>query len=675
MRFAISLLVYICLASLVGTVVPQGRTPNAYIDQFGPFWFEVLDKFSIWHIYNNWWFLLTMAFLVVSTTLCLVRNAPKMLKEANSFREQIRTSSLRSFHHRVELDTPRDITSASGSVQAWLKKQGYGLRLRTEGDAVLIAAKKGSGNRLGYIFAHAAIVIICVGGLLDSELPVRLQIWLFGKTPIVENMLIADVPAQGRLSLRNPSYRANVLVPEGSARDTAVVNVDDGALVQPLPFSLKLKKFIVDYYSTGMPSRFASEVEVTDPDTGKSFDATIQVNEPLHFKGVTVYQSSFDDGGSEVELIGHSLTGEKIVELELKARVGQSSDIKFAGPGKEVKADITKLRPINVEDLTAGEPSAPKALAEHVASVTGSAAGKKNANLRNVGPSIEYRLTDASGQTTLFHNYMLPVELDGMSVFLAGVQEPGRPGFRYLRIPADDHGSVKEFMLLRAALADPAMRKQAAANLVQSYRGSAAEQKALQTSAERALDTFATGGLGAISEFLERNVPKAEQQRAADIVARLLSSSVAELYRLTRARAGLPPIADTPEELTKAENWSRLAVAALSDLAFYPAPVLFTLKSFDHVQASVFQVSRTPGKLIVYIGCLLLVLGVFTMFYVRDRRIWVWLRPTEHAGGTSVLAAMTSQKRTLDFNREFEQLQLALARLNASQQTPPTAVH
>jgi cytochrome c biogenesis protein len=488
-------------------------------------------------------------------------------------------------------------------------------------------------------------------------------------------MLIADVPEQGRLSLRNPSYRANVLVPEGSARDTAVVNVDDGALVQPLPFNLKLKKFIVDYYSTGMPSRFASEVEVTDPDTGKSFDATIEVNEPLHFKGVTVYQSSFDDGGSEVELVGHSLTGEKIVELELKARVGQSSDIKFAGPGKEVKADITKLRPINVEDLTAGEPATPKALSEHVASVTGSAAGKKNANLRNVGPSIEYRLTDASGQTTLFHNYMLPVELDGMSVFLAGVQEPGQSGFRYLRIPADDHGSVKEFMLLRAALADPAMRKQAAANLVQNYRGSAVEQKALQTSAERALDTFATGGLGAISEFLERNVPKAEQQRAADIIARLLSSSVAELYRLTRVRAGVAAIGDSPEEQTKAENWSRLAVAALSDLAFYPAPVLFTLKSFDHVQASVFQVSRTPGKLIVYLGCLLLVLGVFTMFYVRDRRIWVWLRPTEHAGGTSVLAAMTSQKRTLDFNREFEQLQSALGRLNPSTPIPSTAVH
>ena len=118
------------------------------------------------------------------------------------------------------------------------------------------------------------------------------------------------------------------------------------------------------------------------------------------------------------------------------------------------------------------------------------------------------------------------------------------------------------------------------------------------------------------------------------------------------------------DQLETQANWSRLAVAALSDLAHYPAPLLLTLKSFTHVQASVFQVSRTPGKSLVYLGCLLLVLGVFTMFYVRDRRIWVWLRPSEHLGGTRVLAAMTSQKRTLDFNREFDRFKLALNKLS-----------
>jgi cytochrome c biogenesis protein len=664
MRFSISLLVFICMASLIGTVVAQGRSANAYIDQFGPFWFEVLDRFSLWHIYNSWWFLVTMAFLVLSTSLCLIRNAPKMLKETRSFRENIRASSLRAFHHKIELDTVREVSSATASVQAWLQRQGYAVRQRADGDSLLLAAKRGSGNRLGYIFAHAAIVIICVGGLLDSELPIRLQVWLFGKTPIVENMMIADVPERGRLSVNNPSFRANVLVPEGSARGSAIITVDDGALVQPLPFTLTLKKFVVDYYSTGMPSRFMSQVEVTDPDTGKKFDANIEVNEPLHFKGVTVYQSSFDDGGSEVELVGYPLAGPSAATFALKALVGQASEIALGASGQSVKAEVTKLRTINVEDLSAGEPSAPKEFGEHVASVTGSAAGKKNKNLRNIGPSVEYRLTDASGQTTTFNQYMLPAELDGSRVLLAGIQEPGRSGFRYLRMPVDELDTVGEFMRVRAALASPEDRKEASWRLARTYQGSVTDQQALQTSGERALDTFAQGGLQAISRFLETNVPLAEQQRAADIVLRLLGSSMHELRGLTRERSGLPALGTSATELELAANWSRLAVAALSDLTLYPAPLMLTLKSFNHIQASVFQVSRTPGKWIVYLGCLFLVVGVFTMFYVRDRRIWVWLRPAEHLNGTRVLAAMTSQKRTLDFNREFDRFKLALDKLS-----------
>jgi cytochrome c biogenesis protein len=86
MRFAVSLLMFICIASLIGTVLQQNQAPSSYVDRFGPFWFVLFDKFSIWHIYNSWWFLLIMAFLVVSTTLCLIRNTPKMLKDARSIR-------------------------------------------------------------------------------------------------------------------------------------------------------------------------------------------------------------------------------------------------------------------------------------------------------------------------------------------------------------------------------------------------------------------------------------------------------------------------------------------------------------------------------------------------------------------------------------------------------------
>lgn len=660
MRFAISLLVIISVASVIGTVIPQNRPENTYIDQFGPFWFEVLEKFSVWSIYNSGWFLVIMAFLVISTSVCLIRNTPKMLRDMRSFREHVRVSSLRAFHHKVELDTVRGLPDSQLAIKSWLTGQGYAVKVREESEGILLAAKRGSGNRIGYIAAHAAIVIICIGGLLDSELPVRLQIWLFGKSPIVENMLIADVPASGRLSVDNPSFRANLLVPEGGSRANAVVNVGDAALVQPLPFSLSLKKFIVDYYSTGMPSRFASEVTVTDPADGKTFDATIEVNEPLRYKGVTVYQSSFDDGGSLIELLAFPLSGSKPGPFELKKRVGESVELPVGNTGSKVKLEVSGLRPINVEDLTSGEPQ-PKAVIEHVAAVTGSAASKRDKHLQNLGPSVEYRITDDSGQVQRFHNYMLPVDLDGDRVILAGVAQGNTENYRYLRIPADESASPLEFMQLRAALADPEARRQAAKLFAQNNVPEGANREALELSAQRALDTFADGGLQGLSQFLELNVPPQELPRAADVVVRLLGSTMTELRAVARERASLAPIdAAEPDQV----RWVQLAVAALSDLQMYPAPILFSMKSFDLVQASVFQVSRAPGMLIVYLGCLLLTIGVFAMFYVRDRRIWVWLKREPDEQGTHVLAAMTSQKRTLDFNREFERFKQALSRLD-----------
>jgi cytochrome c biogenesis protein len=666
MRFAVSLLMFICVASLVGTVLPQGRPSSNYIDQFGPFWYAVFDKFSIWHVYNSWWFLLIMAFLVVSTGVCLVRNTPRMIHEARSFREHVRMSSLRVFTHRVETTHPAAPAQSTEAVSQLLKGMGYSVRLSPRDDGVMVAAKKGSVNRVGYIFAHAAMVIICVGGLFDSELPVRLQIWLGNKQPITENMLISQVPDSGRLSVDNPSFRASVLVAEGGQAASAVVMTGDGALVQPMPFTLKLNKFIVDYYSTGMPSRFASEVEVTDPDTGKSFDTTIQVNEPLHFKGMTVYQSSFDDGGSQVELLGYPLTGGDLPQFKVSGTVGKQSAFSAATPAgeKAMQVDITTLRPINVEDMSGGVPKENNnSFRQDVAAVTGSAGGKKNENLKNVGPSVEYRLVDEAGQSHEFQNYMLPVPLDGSQVFLAGVRNNSNEPYRYLRIPADADDSVAEFMHLRAVLADPAARQEAARRFAQRNGLEGDERDAVAATTQRTLDTLATEGLSGVDAFLRAKVPEADRDKAATVLLRLLGAGMNELRGIERERYKLPPLPTGGADAEQAADWSRLALAALSDLNVYPAPVFFSLSSFKHVQASVFQVSRTPGKAIVYLGCLLLILGVFSMFYIRDRRIWVWIKPDAANTGSDLLAAMTSQKRTLDFTREFERFREALLRL------------
>ncbi len=127
-----------------------------------------------------------------------------------------------------------------------------------------------------------------------------------------------------------------------------------------------------------------------------------------------------------------------------------------------------------------------------------------------------------------------------------------------------------------------------------------------------------------------------------------------ELVQLSRERAGLKALA--PGETT--QGFMTQAVLALSDVPVYPAPMAFQLKDFTQVQASVFQVARAPGRNIVYLGCALLILGVFAMLYVRERRVWVWLAPA--GTGAQATLALSSNRQTLDTDKEFEMLKTKL---------------
>jgi cytochrome c biogenesis protein len=164
-----------------------------------------------------------------------------------------------------------------------------------------------------------------------------------------------------------------------------------------------------------------------------------------------------------------------------------------------------------------------------------------------------------------------------------------------------------------------------------------------------------SSGYIAIARFIG-TLPEEQQEKAADAFMKILNGSLWELWQVAREKDGLPPV--TADE--KHGRFLQVASNALADGFFYGAPVFLQLQGFDQVKASVLQVTRSPGKNVVYLGCLLLVLGVFAMLYVRERRLWIWIRPQE-GGGTHALMAMSSQRRSLDFDKEFERIK---ARLN-----------
>ena len=669
MRFAISLLSIIAIASVIGTVLKQNEPMPNYVNQFGPFWFEVFGKLGLYSVYASWWFLLILVTLIISTGLCVVRNAPKMMRDMRSWREHVREESLRNFHHKAEWLAPLQRADLAAQSAERLRHAGYATKLVEKEGGILVAAKKGAGNKFGYIFAHSAIIVILLGGMLDSELPVRIQQWFLGKTPFTGAGVIAQIPAQHRLSVANPSFRGNTAIAEGQTSNTAILTQPNGVLVQELPFSIELKKFIIEFYSTGMPKLFASEVVVRDLENGKTFPASIKVNQPLIYKGIAVYQSSFDDGGSKLKLTGHPMAGASADTFQLAGEVNGSTELKAGGETYAV--EWSGFRPFNVENVNAnGDVRAVKkgeSLNEQFAATLGKATGSaaKNANnkdLKNVGPSVQYKLRDKTGQAREFLNYMQPVTLEGFQVYLAGVRSSPSEQFSFLRIPADDQYGVGQWMRLRAVLNDPAARTEAARRYAQ--RALAPEQRSgalasqLQESSARTLEIFSgqgsgRGGFVAVAQFLEK-IPQAEQEKAANIFMKMLNGTLWELWQVARAQAGL-----APAEPTEANGrFLQLATNALSDSFLYGAPVYLQLDEFTEIKASVLQLTRSPGKSVVYLGCLLLVAGVFAMFYIRERRIWIWVRDQD--GGAHALMAMSTQRKTLDFEREFDELKAKL---------------
>ena len=498
------------------------------------------------------------------------------------------------------------------------------------------------------------------------------------------------MPAEHRLASNNPTFRGNLMVAEGTRSSTAMLNQPGGVLLQDLPFSIELKKFIVEYYSTGMPKLFASDIIIHDKETGEQIAQRVEVNHPARHRGIEIFQSGFDDGGSAVTLRAVPMAA-ATKSFEVQGNIGGSTQL--SSGAEQMSLEFTGLRVINVENFGKSGPTLGQGADVRKVDLRRTMEGIDNrlgaANktttkkeLRNVGPSVVYKLRDASGQAREYQNYMLPVRMDddpaSTAVFLLGVRDTPADTFQYLRLPADAEGSMATFLAVRTALNDEAKRREAVRRYVRQAiaadRPELAEQ--LSASASRALGLFAGAervpvpvrpgpkpandkpatGLQAISDFMEFNVPEAERGQASEVLVRILNGVLFELVGIVREEAGLKPL---PRD-EASQNFMSQAVLSLSDAQFYPAPMAFELTDFTQVQASVFQVARAPGRNIVYLGCAFLIVGIFAMLYVRERRVWVWLAPGTHAQSARATMALSSNRKTMDVDKEFDMLKSRL---------------
>ena len=115
---------------------------------------------------------------------------------------------------------------------------------------------------MGVYIAHLSLIIILIGGLMGS---------IYG-------------------------FKGNVNILEGETVDHIGVRTKDKVVEKPIPFSVRCDDFKVGFYDVPGNRRFVKDYTsiLTVLENGKEvLKKTVQVNHPLHYKGLTFYQSSY----------------------------------------------------------------------------------------------------------------------------------------------------------------------------------------------------------------------------------------------------------------------------------------------------------------------------------------------------------------------------------------------
>ena len=581
MELAIALLLMLAIASVIGSFVQQSQPWNDYILKFGPFWFPIYEALGLYHLYDSIWFLCVLGFLVLSVAMCIYRHVPFFYQELKRHKQSFSLERIKQLrHHRIFNQSQPTVEQ----VTQQLKSLGFRSRTRNLDHGTLIYAQQGHANRLGYLLTHFGVIVICLGALLDSNVSLQWQVFTGKKQPETQNIAIRDIPSSSWLPSDHRSFRGNVDIPEGKAANVAFIPYQDGYFVQRLPFKVKVVDFSIESYPTGQPKSFNSQLEIYTPDNELRSTATINVNHPLTIDGITLYQSNFGDGGSRLQLKSWDLNTASFSTFA--STVGTHQPL----PPFNFTLEMDDFRLNNLTD-----PDGKNPVVDH-------------------GPSMTFRLRAPDGQAVEYENYQNPILREGQLYFLSGTRRSPTEDFTYLYVPADEQHSLNRFMRFLARLHDTEKHSDWLAPLSE---GNPTHQAFLVS----LVSLFVRSGLDGIQGYLN-SLP--DQTRRTQIEPQVLASLRLALQHIFLQ--SLPTTTPLNSTLSTADQqFLNDSINAIALIPLYPSPVFLQLSEFKHIESSGLQITRSPGQPIVYSGCIMLIIGVFLLFYVKRGRIWVHL--------------------------------------------------
>jgi len=286
LKLTLSLLISLALISIIGTVIPQGIPPEEYLARITPAKIKLYKALGFFDMYHSWWFILLLYLLTVNLVACSLKRLPHIWKIISQPVTTLDSSLEQSLANVATIKTSAEPTAVKERLVAFLTAE-FSVPVVSEVDGVWhLFAQKTPWCRLSVYAVHLSIIIIFIGSIIGS---------LFG-------------------------FKGYVNILEGESISKVMTRSEKEI---DLGYSLRLEQFTVAKYSTGAPKEFKSILTVLE--NGKPVpdytNARVIVNDPLTYKGITFYQSSYGNAGNYF-LTLTDLDGKKQVPLTVS---GQSS--------------------------------------------------------------------------------------------------------------------------------------------------------------------------------------------------------------------------------------------------------------------------------------------------------------------------------------------------------------
>lgn len=313
-KLAMIIFAFIAVTSIIGTILEQRGDPENNLqiltklfgESLAPTLFTISDKFGFMDMYHSWWFTGLLVLFSINLIVCSIDRLPRIWRVMREPMGPLPEETLRKFLIKREFTLKGTPEKTKDLVASALNKARIHTGEVREEKGYSLYSQQGRYSRLGVFITHFSILVILIGALIGMR---------FG-------------------------FKAYLNLPEGGTSNLAFSSSDKES---PFGFEIRCDNFAVEFYGkSDMPKEYRSWLTVLQ--NGREIlKKSITVNDPLTYKGITFYQSTYG-------IVPNSL-GQGIFIFTLITKDGKATTINprigdtFQIPGTSLSARIIDFSP------------------------------------------------------------------------------------------------------------------------------------------------------------------------------------------------------------------------------------------------------------------------------------------------------------------------------------------